>query len=49
MVDSGLLCEERLTQEQVQELLETVALLPVKVGVEGGAPAVGNGKANGLS
>ena len=42
-------CEERLSQEQVQELLETVALLPVKVGVEGGAPAVGNGKANGLS
>merc|ERR1712129_386304 len=28
-------CEERLTQEQVQELLATVALLPAKVLVNG--------------
>jgi hypothetical protein len=28
-------CEERLTQEQVQELLATVALLPAKILVNG--------------
>ena len=40
-------CEERLTQDQVQELLATVALLPDKPEVEeSAAPAVG--KANGL-